>query len=101
MAIVFSDDRTVDIVPLLNPQIKKREIEKHIVALEGASNDTYHASQNWLDKHRFYLNPRQCDRINKALERLEHLPKRVGELRWIVSPFEPNCRLDDSYLLDD
>ncbi len=101
MAIVFSDDRTVDVVPLLNPQIKKREIEKHIVALEGASNDTYHASQNWLDKHRFYLNPKQCDRINKALERLEHLPKRVGELRWIVSPFEPNCRLDDSYLLDD
>ena len=101
MAIVFSDDRTVDIVPLLNPQIKKSEIEKHIVALEGATNDTYHAFQNWLDKHRFYLNEKQCDRINKALERLEHLPQRVGELRWIVSPFEPNCQLDDSYLLND
>jgi hypothetical protein len=101
MAMVFSDDRTVDIVPLLNPQIKKSEIEKHIVGLEGATNDTYHAFQNWLDKHRFYLNERQCDRINKALERLEHLPQRVGELRWIVSPFEPNCQLDDSYLLND
>lgn len=101
MAMVFSDDRTVDIVPLLNPQIKKSEIEKHIVALEGATNDTYHAFQNWLDQHRFYLNEMQCDRINKALERLEHLPQRVGELRWIVSPFEPNCQLDDSYLLND
>ena len=101
MAIVFSDDRTVDIVPLLNPQIKKSEIEKNVAALEGASNDTYHAFQNWLDKHRFYLNKKQCDRINKALKRLEDLPKRVGELRWIVPAFEPDPRLDESYLLNE
>jgi hypothetical protein len=101
MAIVFSDDRTVDIVPLLNPQIKKSEIEKNIAGLEGASNDTYNAFQNWLDKHRFYLNKKQCDRINKALKRLEDLPKRVGELRWIVPAFEPDPRLDESYLLNE
>lgn len=101
MAIVFSDDRTVDIVPLLKPQIKKSEIEKYIAALENASNDTYRAFQNWLDKHRFYLNEKQCNRINKALKRLEALPQHVGELRWIVPPFEPSSHLDESYLLDD
>lgn len=100
MAIVFSDDRTIDIVPLLNPQIRKSEVEKNIAALEAASSDTYHAFQNWLDKHRFYLNKKQCDRINKALKRLEDLPQRVGELRWIVPAFEPDPRLDESYLLD-
>lgn len=101
MAIVFSDDRTVDIVPLLELQIKKSEIEKNIAALECASNDTHHAFQDWLDKHRFYLNERQCNRINNALKGLDALPQRVGELRWIVSPFKPNPRFDDSYLLDD
>jgi hypothetical protein len=101
MAMVFSDDRTVDIVPLLKPQIKKSEIEKYIAALENASNETYHAFQNWLDKHRFYLNEKQCNRINKALKRLDALPRSVGELRWIVSPFEPNPQLDEGYLLND
>jgi hypothetical protein len=101
LAMVFSDDRTVDIVPLLKPQIKKSEVEKYIAALENTSNDTYHASQNWLDNHRFYLNEKQCNRINKALKRLEALPQHVGEIRWIVSAFEPNSQLDESYFLND
>ncbi len=57
--------------------IKKSEIEEHVAALEGASNDTCHAFQNWLDRHRFYLNEKQCDRINMALKRLDD-PMRIN-----------------------
>lgn len=100
MAIVFSDDRTIDIVPLLNPQVEKSEVERNIAGIEGASNDTYHPFQNWLDKHRFYLNQQQCDRVNEALKRLDDLPRRVGELRWITFAFEPDQNMDESYLIE-
>lgn len=101
MAIVFSDDLTVDIVPLLNPQIKKSEIERNIAGLENSSNETYHVFQSWLDKHRFYLNQQRCNRVNKALERLNNLPRHVGELRWITSTFEADPEMDESYFLDE
>jgi hypothetical protein len=94
LAIVFSDDHTVDIVPLLKPQIRKEEIEKQITELECASADAYHAAQNWLDKHRFYLNQEQCARINLALECLDKLPREVGEIRYVVSGFKANPELD-------
>jgi hypothetical protein len=97
LAIVVSDDRTVEIVPLLRPQLKMVEVEKHIAELEGASTDTYHAAQMWLDEHRFYLNDDHCSRVNSSLERLNKLPRDVGEIRYITSRFQPNPELDDTY----
>lgn len=99
LAVVISDDRSVDIVPLLRPQIRKCEIEKRIVELESCPVDTYHSAQNWLDEHRFYLNEVQCARINHALERLNALPKEVREIRYIAPRFQANPDLDDSHFL--
>ena len=99
LAIVVSEDKTVDLIPLLRPQIRKCEIEERIALLEQASTDNYHAAQNWLDEHRFYLEEAQCERINAALERLKNLPKDVGEIRYITSPFVPNKDLDLTYFL--
>lgn len=99
MAIVVSEDRTIEIVPLLRPQIQRNEIEEYIAKLEEASSDTYHEAQIWLDDHRFYFNSDQCLRINGALARLDELPREVGEIRYLTSRFEPNPELDDTYLL--
>jgi hypothetical protein len=99
LAIVVSDDRTVDIVPLLRPQIRRLEIEKHMVDLENAPVDAYHLTQIWLDEHRFYINEEQCSRINSALERLARLPREVGEIRYITSQFQADPELNDSYFL--
>jgi hypothetical protein len=99
LAIVVSDDRTVDIVPLLRPQINMSEIEKYIAELESASTDSYHTAQLWLDDHRFYLNEDQCSRVNSALERLDALPRDVGEIRYLTSRFQPDPELDDTYFL--
>jgi hypothetical protein len=97
LAIVVSDDRTVDIVPLLRPQMRRREIEKHIVDLENAPVDAYHSAQNWLDEHRFYINEEQCSRINSALDRLNGLAREVGEIRYITTHFQADPDLNDSY----
>ena len=101
LAVVVSDDRTVDVVPLLNPRIKPSAIRGAIDELESASKDDYHQSINWLDRHRFYLDKGQCDRVNAALARVQKEPREVGEF-WIVwDEFIPNPSFDDSYLEAD
>ena len=99
MAIIVSDDRTVDLVPLLLPQISKREIEARIQSFEKASTEDYHADQNWLDKRRFYLKEPETRRINAVLDRLNEAPRDVGEIRYLVSRFVPSAEVDDSYFL--
>ena len=72
---------------------------KHIVDLENAPVDAYHSAHNWLDKHRFYINEEQSSRINSALQRLDRLPREVGEFRDITSRFQEDPEHNDSYFL--
>lgn len=99
LAIVVSDDHTVDIIPLLRPQIGRTDIDTRISALEEATLDNYHQPRNWLVKHRFYLNNNQCKRANSALDRIEALPRDVGEIVINTSRFISDPAMDDSYLL--
>lgn len=100
LAIVVSDDRTVDIFPVLRPCIARKELAGHIAALEVATVDNYHAPMNWLDSHRFYLDTQQCAQINALLERLDALPLEVGEIRFLVSRFDADPTFDQSYLIE-
>lgn len=99
LAIVVSDDHTVDIIPLLRPQIARTEIDAKISALERATLDNYHQPRNWLEKHRFYLNDNQCRRVNSALDRIEALPREVGEIVINTTRFKADPGMDESYLL--
>lgn len=99
LAIVVSDDHTVDILPLLRPQVRRGDIEANLATFEKATLDDYHKSRNWLDSHRFYLNIDQCRRANVALERLEAMPREVGEIYISTERFTPAPEMDDSYLL--
>lgn len=101
MAIVFSDDHSFDIIPLLRLQIDRHEVEKQIVELEKATLDNYHMPRLWLDEHRFYVNQEQCERINKALDRIDSLPKEMGGLVIWTARFEPDPEFNDSYFLPD
>lgn len=99
-AIVVSDDRTVDVFPLLRPLISRALIESNIAELETATLGSYHKARNWLDSHRFYLNSLQCTRVNAALTRLEALPRDVGEIFILTTPLEVHPDPDDSYLTE-
>ncbi|MEJ1337135.1 MAG: hypothetical protein RNU03_13720 [Candidatus Sedimenticola sp. (ex Thyasira tokunagai)] len=99
LAIVVSEDHTVDIIPMLLPQIKRDDIELNISALERATLDDYHKARNWLDGNRFYFNDEQCKRINSALDRIEALPKDMGEITIITRRFKPDPSMEDSYYL--
>lgn len=100
LAIVVSDDRTVDIIPRLRPLVSRLKIEHHIARFEAATLDNYHDSRNWLDEHRFYINPEQCFRINRAIERLDALPKEVGLIYLGTERFEAHPEMNESYLTD-
>ena len=89
LAVVVSDDRTVDVVPLLHSRIKPSAIRKAIVKLESSSKDDYRVWINWLDQQRFYLDRSQCDRINAALERIGQEPLEDGRRRIISNEFVP------------
>ena len=99
LAIVVSDDHTVDLIPLLPPQIARTDMETNVSALEKATLDNYHKPRNWLENHRFYLNSKQCEIVNSALDRIEALPLDVGEIVIITTRFKPDSSMDDSYLL--
>jgi len=98
LAIVISDDHTIDIIPMLKPQIKNSDIELNISNLKHATLDNYHQPRNWLDKHRFYLNHEQCDKVNSALDIIESLPKDVGEFVIQTNRFKPDLDMNQSYL---
>ena len=97
LAVVVSDDETVDIIPVLRPRIKRTAIAQAVSELNTATADNYHSAINWLDRHRFYLNQEQCDQINTALERIRREPAEIGEARRIWKEFAPHPDLDDSY----
>ena len=97
MAIVVSEDRTVDLVPLLRPPISKQELNARILSFEMASTEDYHADQNWLQERRFYIREAEAKRINTVLERLNKVPREVGEIRYLAARFEPSLEVDDSY----
>ncbi|WP_394754237.1 hypothetical protein [Crenothrix sp.] len=99
LAIVVSDDKMVDIFPLLRPRIEKAKIIQVIEQLEQATEDNYHKPRNWLDEHRFYLDAEQCECANTALTRIKNLPQDVSEIRYLGNSFEPHPDMEDSYFL--
>lgn len=101
LAVVVSDDRTVDVIPVLRLRISHGAVSAAIDALEEATLDDYHKPRHWLDKHRFYLNAHECNRVNSALDRIESLPKEVGQIVILTERFEPNAAMTDSYFIDE
>lgn len=99
LAVVVSDDHTVDVFPLLRPRVNRNEVERMVCALEAATADNYHQARNWLDDHRFYLNASQCAKVNAALQRVEASLKGTMSIIIKVSQFQPDPDLNEGYFL--
>jgi hypothetical protein len=99
LAIVASDDRTVDLIPTLRPLISGKLIERYINLLEAATRENYLEPRNWLDSNRFYTNQQQCNRINAALDRLDALPH--SGIYVLTNRFKPHPEMDESYITED
>lgn len=101
LAIVVSDDQTVDVIPMLRPRIRRTDIDAAIGALEVATLDNYHKPRKWLDEHRFYLDEAQCLRANSALDRIEKSLSEVGQMVIMTTRLQPNEAMSDEYFFPD
>lgn len=100
LAIVVSEDRTVDVIPRLRPLVRLKLLEKNISDIESASRENYHKPRNWLDEHRFYLNEDQCMRLNNAFDRIDELPYEDNAIYISTRRFKPHADMEDGYLIE-
>lgn len=98
LAIVVSDDHTVDVLPLHRARISAKKLEVAVSQLERSTQDDYHRPRLFLSDHRFYLNQVLCNRANAAIERIAAEPLELGEIRLSTATFTPNPAFDESYL---
>lgn len=109
IAVVVSEDATVDIIPTLRPPIHRSQIEAALNILRELVGDSepsryrFSRATAWLDKHEFYLNKATCEEANLLISHIEaHFdqrdPHRVKIIRRL---YEPHPGLDDSYFFDE
>ena len=101
LAIIISDDQMVDVIPVLRPRVKRSILEERVTELEAATSSSYYPAINWLNGHRFYLDQKQCDRINESLKRIQQEPMEVGEMRRKWDKFSPDPDFNESYFEDE
>jgi hypothetical protein len=99
LALVVSDDATLDVVPLLRIRVDRSELENAVQEIEIATLDSYHKLRNYLEQRRFYLDSGQCSRINSALDRIESEPTGVGRIIFRTERFEPNPAMNERYFI--
>jgi DisA bacterial checkpoint controller nucleotide-binding len=101
ICLVVSEDGHVNMLPQLRPQVRRSEIESQIALLKTQNIENYHKTINWLDDHRFYLTPGQCNVVNKEVARIRSVPLEVGEIRLGIQTFVPNPAMNNSYYLPE
>jgi len=100
MAIVLSDDRTLDVIPLLPKRVSRSAVLGMIDQLEAATFENHYEPRNFLEAHRFYLDGEQCERVNRALARIHSEPREWNAIVITSDTFEPHPAMEPMYLLD-
>jgi DNA integrity scanning protein DisA with diadenylate cyclase activity len=110
LAIVVSEDGSIDLVPDLMPQISRTAILEAMAQLSKLKEEksfdlrTFSKTMDWLSSHKFYLLPETCREINSIRREVEVVRDRLLEptsVRLIYSDFIPNEEMNESYWLDE
>ncbi|MHC5726904.1 MAG: DNA integrity scanning protein DisA nucleotide-binding domain protein, partial [Nostoc sp.] len=109
IAIVVSEDGSIDLVPDLMPQIPRSLIMEAIEQLRKLKEDKNFAQRkfneviDFLSDHRFYLQPETCDTINSLKREVQATAERVDPTGMSIDyyDFSPNPEMDESYFLDE
>jgi hypothetical protein len=103
LAVVISEDGTVDLVPNLRPQFPRSEIdyviEKANKLLSEQNPDEGDISKliQWLESYSFYLLDADCEVGNKLIESLDKMPSEVCEIRIKYNPFKKHEEMNETY----
>ena len=108
MAIVISEDGSVDLVPDLMPQILRSLITEAIESLHEINNPKtfddlrFNQAMSLLEKYKFYLLPEMCKEINSFRSEIEKIRDQNREEWGIIKLFQdfyPDEEMDESYFL--
>jgi hypothetical protein len=104
LAVILSEDKTVDLYPKLPPRVSRSKIEQTMEKLRSVSEaaalnkKVYYRNMNWLGSRRFYLSPAQCAEINEIQAKM--LPRLKETGTWTAyEEFKCERELDDSYYM--
>lgn len=110
MAIVVSEDGSIDLVPDLMPQIPRSSIREAIEQLRKLKEEenfdlkTFNKTMSWLSDHKFYLLQEICNEINSLRREVEAIRDRVIDpmaIRLGYSDFIPNEEMNETYFLNE
>lgn len=110
IAIVVSEDGSIDLVPDLMPQIPRSSIMEAIEQLRKLKEDKnfdhkkFNKVMDWLSAHQFYLQPEMCETVNNLKREAEAIRKRdINPMAILIGypDFTPNPDMDESYFLDE
>ena len=105
VAIVISDDGTVDLIPPLMPKISRTEVEEAVQSYCDNSGRGDIEDEEWLRLDEqvrelaFYLNPEQCSRVNNAFESEMRIRRMHIETTHHREPLQPDPYMNDSYFI--
>lgn len=102
LAIVISEDRGIDFVPNLRPAIKRSAIDAAIMQLrnlrdtERIARRTFIDIVDFLDEHRFYLLPKDCEVLNPLIEEIDKRldAQEPSNIKILRQPFASDPRMD-------
>jgi DisA bacterial checkpoint controller nucleotide-binding len=102
LVLVVSEDGTIDLVPKLEPKIRRSEMDGYVKRLRAINNSKtvnikeYLRVMQWISANSFYLMPTTCRVVNKLKNTISSRPG-VGT-SW--HDFKPNKKMNKSYFLD-
>ncbi|WP_416212158.1 DNA integrity scanning protein DisA nucleotide-binding domain protein [Nostoc sp. DedQUE08] len=109
IAIVVSEDGSIDLVPDLMPQIPRSSIMEAIEQLRKLKEDKnfdrkkFNKVIDFLSEHQFYLQPEMCNTINSLKREVQATEERVNLMARQIDyyDFSQNPEMDESYFLDE
>jgi hypothetical protein len=107
LAVVVSEDGSVDLVPDLRPQIARKEINARLETLRGIVSTPgdinvaqFNKMMGWLTKHEFYLSPEVCDVVNALRAEIEPRLQEQVNIRIVYQDLEAHPDMNESYFSD-
>jgi len=107
LAVVVSEDGSIDLVPDLRPQIRQSDVTRVVAKLKDiclASDidvPEFNKTMSWLSSHKFYLSSGICQEVNELRHEVERRLKEKPEVRIVFENFAPNAEMNESYFLEE
>jgi hypothetical protein len=110
LAIVISQDGSINLVPNLKPQVRRTSLLEAVARLQTLSDSEkidirqFNLLMGWLREHEFYLSGEMCDEINsirRAIDSRIDMEWKSGIVRLVHEDLTPSTELDESYFMDE